>query len=264
MLLDKLNKDWNRALESGRVSRIDKDILVEDIRQLYDLMYELEIGPVVSPDENSKLHVDQITAPSIPEPLNEAVAEQPPAEPFPELKVDSAETLSKNDEERHEPEKVQDPSEIELEIVTESEPVITPQRDIVDEVKEDAAERTADNKKPDIPPTVEKHSAAEKFPASKTLADVYRANGDNSFAAKMQKNKISDLKAAIDINERFLFINEIFKGETGTYKKAIETLNGMNHYHEALEYIGQIRQENDVKNEEAVSVLIEILKRKFQ
>ncbi len=263
LLLEKVQKDWGRVHGSDKVTRIDKDILVEDIRLLYELVHELEIGSVISSDEERKFQADHIAEPEKDEPVKEATPEPLQPNQTTGLKKDTTSSSSENIEAQHEEKKTQDANEIEPKIVAKAEPVFTPEPDTDNVEEEDSRETTSEPQEPDLSAKIAKPSAAEKFAAVKTLADIYRANGDNSIAAKMQKNKIADLKTAIGINEKFLFINEIFKGETAAYNKAIDDLNNINHYHEALEYLEQIRREIDVNNDEAWSAMVNILKRKF-
>lgn len=268
-LIDKLNKDWNRAVDSRHFSRIDKDILIDDIRSLYELVHELETG-VRSEDHAQKPENHQPET-ADPEPQSaEPKTEEVPDQPHPE----SGHEIPQPEEKRPEdvqPEirdelKSQDPHEIELEIVTERDEPSTEENSTADTEESQDEPAEVDEMKPELPANPKSAtpvSAGEAFKASKTLADVYQRNGDNSIAARMQHNRISDIKAAIGINEKFLFINEIFKGNTGDYKKAIERLNSMSHYHEAIDYIDQIKNENEVKNEEATAKLVEIIRRKY-
>ena len=44
---------------------------------------------------------------------------------------------------------------------------------------------------------------------------------------------IRDLRKAIGINDRFVFINELFRGDEPMYERSIKTINGFNIYSEA-------------------------------
>lgn len=67
---------------------------------------------------------------------------------------------------------------------------------------------------------------ADRFEEPTTLAErIAPVQGSARIAERMQKKPIRDLKAAIGINERFLFINHLFAGDSGEYHKAIETVN---------------------------------------
>ncbi|WP_447641879.1 MULTISPECIES: hypothetical protein [Chitinophagaceae] len=48
---------------------------------------------------------------------------------------------------------------------------------------------------------------------------------------------IKDLKKAISISDRYLFINELFRGEESAYERSIKTINNFNVYQEARYWI---------------------------
>ena len=76
---------------------------------------------------------------------------------------------------------------------------------------------------------------------------------------------IRDLKKAIGVNDRFLFINELFRGDEVAYERSIKTINGFSILAEA-EY--WIQRELKVKNgwkdsEEVVKQFYQLVKRRF-
>lgn len=58
-----------------------------------------------------------------------------------------------------------------------------------------------------------------------------------SIGDKMRKQPINDLIHAIGINEKFLFINDLFKGDNNDYNSAISKLNSFKTFDEANVYI---------------------------
>lgn len=76
---------------------------------------------------------------------------------------------------------------------------------------------------------------------------------------------VRDLKKAIGVNDRFLFINELFRGDEVMYERSIKTINGFSILPEA-EY--WIERELKVKNgwkdsEEVVKQFYQLVKRRF-
>ena len=76
---------------------------------------------------------------------------------------------------------------------------------------------------------------------------------------------IRDLKKAIGVNDRFLFINELFRGDESMYERSIKTINGFSILPEA-EY--WIQRELKVKNgwndtDELVRQFYQLVKRRF-
>lgn len=98
----------------------------------------------------------------------------------------------------------------------------------------------------------------------------------NGFAEKLQearqksfpKEKLSsqskELKASISINEKFLFINELFDGNLREYNITIETLNGFAELKQALEYLDLLRLNNLWESESSAFIrLRELVEQKF-
>jgi len=76
---------------------------------------------------------------------------------------------------------------------------------------------------------------------------------------------IRDLKKAIGVNDRFLFINDLFRGDEVMYERSIKTINGFSILPEA-EY--WIQRELKVKNgwndsDELVKQFYQLVKRRF-
>lgn len=84
-------------------------------------------------------------------------------------------------------------------------------------------------------------------------------------AAVLQGTPVKDLRKAIGINDRYLFINELFRGDENMYERSLKTINSFNIYPEA-EY--WIQRELKVKlgwleEQEAVKVFDQLVKRRF-
>ncbi len=88
-------------------------------------------------------------------------------------------------------------------------------------------------------PSPEKRVLGEKFAENGNSVNERLATikDDKSIGARMQLKPISNLKDAIGINEKFLFINELFNGDLTAYNEAIEKLNSSSSIHEAFELL---------------------------
>lgn len=109
-------------------------------------------------------------------------------------------------------------------------------------------------------------SAFDLFTASaeKTIGDQFDSNDESSIAQKMQKSKITDLKQAIGINEKFLFINELFNGDLGRYNKAIDEFNELNTQRGVDTHLLELKIHNQWQEDnEAFMKLKSLLDRKF-
>ena len=67
---------------------------------------------------------------------------------------------------------------------------------------------------------------------------------EKSYASDRQASQRKELKATISINEKFLFINELFDGNLREYNLTIEILNGFGDLREALEFLDSQRIKN--------------------
>lgn len=63
---------------------------------------------------------------------------------------------------------------------------------------------------------------------------------DRSLGARLQMTPISNLKDAIGVNEKFLFINELFGGNIQVYNEAIVKLNAFQNIDQSFEYLNDL------------------------
>ncbi len=116
------------------------------------------------------------------------------------------------------------------------------------------------------------------IPATKDKKEIneINANSSSSLNEKLKQTKIDlgdtltevpirDLRKAIGVNDRYLFINELFRGDEVAYERSIKTINGFSIYAEA-EY--WIQRELKVKNgwdtsNEMVKQFNQLIKRRF-
>ena len=63
---------------------------------------------------------------------------------------------------------------------------------------------------------------------------------DRSIGTRLQMTPVSSLKEAIGVNEKFLFINELFGGNIQVYNESIARLNDFNDMQEAFDYLNEL------------------------
>lgn len=91
--------------------------------------------------------------------------------------------------------------------------------------------------------STERKQDSEELVKEQTLesSSVHQKYSDNidskSIADKLSGKKIEDLNKAIGINQRFLFINELFDGDIESFKKQISILNDFNSFDEVEHHI---------------------------
>ena len=117
----------------------------------------------------------------------------------------------------------------------------------------------------------EQKKHAEVFEFNTVLANQVESLNEKlkeekiELATALQGAPIRDLKKAIGINDRFLFVNDLFRGDENMYERSLKTINGFNIYPEA-EY--WIQRELKVKlswpeNSETVKLFDQLIKRRF-
>lgn len=88
---------------------------------------------------------------------------------------------------------------------------------------------------------------------------------DHSLAAKLQQAPGRDLKSVIGINDKFLFVNELFGGSMEKYNKSIENLNDLKTLNGAMIYLNELKIELQWNSSnEAYLKLKELVSRKFE
>ena len=87
---------------------------------------------------------------------------------------------------------------------------------------------------------------------------------DNSLAAKLQQNPVRNLKSVIGINDKFLFVNELFGGSMEKYNKSIDNLNDLKTLNGAMIYLNELKIELQWNSSnEAYLKLKDLVSRKF-
>ncbi len=61
--------------------------------------------------------------------------------------------------------------------------------------------------------------------------------GKTELVEFLKDTPVKDLRKAVGINDRFTFINELFRGDEAMYERSIKTINGFNIYPEAEYWI---------------------------
>ena len=290
---------WKRE---GSVSRIERDLALEELRRLYDEVYNVEsaatapdvapapvevvpvavVAPVevqsVEPQFDDDIDIDALLGLTSEDKMDVVV--EPTLEPEPEPEPEP----TPEPEPEPEPEVVPEP---ELEIIPEPEPEPTPEPEpeVVPEPEpakggglfdiEDIPVRQKSGRKiislytssvaaaataatataattttaaaaevaeVVAKPVVEVAAPAAEVAQPKCLADVFAQK--QTLADKMSSeepttpfNRITDLRRAIGINDKFLMVKDLFNGDIERYEDTIDTLNEFDDLDECMIYI---------------------------
>jgi hypothetical protein len=124
----------------------------------------------------------------------------------------------------------------------------------------------------DLPPTLAQQAPIiQSKEINQTVHTVKESINDllkepkTELSEKLTEVPVKDLKKAIGINDRFLYINELFRGDEAMYERSIKTINGFSIWPEA-EY--WIRRELKTKlgwsdSNETVKQFDQLVKRRF-
>lgn len=149
--------------------------------------------------------------------------------------------------------------------------VLTPESLIVPETvsEPEPITETAEVSSPETPPVVESLPLKEVHEVilideSDSLNEILKEDKEE-LSDTLQNSPIKDLKKAIGINDRFLFINELFQGDETSFERSIKTINGFSIYPEAEFWI---RRELKTKlgwdlQSESVKQFDALVKRRF-
>jgi hypothetical protein len=104
----------------------------------------------------------------------------------------------------------------------------------------------------------EKKAVAETFQKERSLNDVIGEN--KAEETTLGNGPISSLRAAIGLNDRFLFIREIFNNNTDKFNTVIEQLDKMETIQQAVDYL---RVNLTLEKNDTSMRFVDLLKRRF-
>lgn len=89
--------------------------------------------------------------------------------------------------------------------------------------------------------------------------------GKTELVEVLKESPVKDLRKAIGINDRFLFINDLFRGDESMYDRCIKTINSFNIYAEAEYWISrELKTKLGWRNEHpSVQIFDQLVKRRF-
>lgn len=272
-LLEKIverNEFINKKTEN--VSLLEIDILMQDMRELYNIYSQVRkhVEENVSTELTDKKEVDQQERFSEDTSKKASADEQIEKERSEATIPKQEEVAEKVEEAENTKQEAEEKKEEKIEETSYKEEV---KEDIDKDASEESSEVTGDRVEAGRKTGIEKEVVreetqietpekevnkpgvvADKFEnenntaigdklvsTENSLHDRISANKeDNSIAAKMQKTSINSLKEAIGMNEKFLFINELFNGNIKAYNEAVEKLNNFGDINEAFEYVNEL------------------------
>ncbi len=245
-----------QQLEEGEhpVYQIDKDLMLEKTRALYEQMMALEnsrqeekVPGSESVQEDDGSAIEEIAETVVEE---KAIIPEIPTEENQEIPVTEPEEIVPEPEEKIEAEDVPVAVEKVVEPAIKEEPI---------EEKPGPVEKTEE-------PAGRPKTMLDLFSEapSETLGDTLTPTEKPAVADSLQMRGIADLREAIGINDKFLFINELFNGDLERYNKVIDELNGFSGLSGAQTYLTELQvQFQWAEDGSAYQKLNVLLERKF-
>lgn len=250
------------------VERIEVDLLMEDLRRLYDVALVLQAElPEVKPSPAKPHNVHAIPddgllsstmmatmAAMAPAPVVEAAPKEEPAEEeafVPDIEVNEQPRMQDLEEDDNsllfdeviiEPTPAPEPEPV---VVPEPEPVVAPEPEPV----------VVPEPEPVVEPKVEPRGQAslldylkyqvEETPTVKTLGDALTGAAAQRVAANHDQlvKKVDDLRTVININDKFSFMSELFHNNMKAYNDFIMQLNGIAGRNEALARVQEVAKQ---------------------
>lgn len=250
----------------GQLHQLDVDIMLAQTRKIYEQLLQLETGQISVNREGEKIrkYAPEPVVNTIPV-IIEVQAEQKPFVPVAE-EIEPQKPLPAESTVPEPPEKVQEadflwdqpmpekpqPEEV---VFVEKPPVFQPMQ----------SSRSAEPEKPKSSPATVSTLDLFGETAPERIADKLSVQKDNSIATRIERSKINDIRQAIGINEKFLFINDLFEGNITQYNNAIDelngfqSLNGVRTYFIELSVLYRWPQESVAKEK-----LMQLIERKFE
>lgn len=213
---------------NGReMSQFDYDILMDRTRELYEYLIDCQTDNVNYEQDDEKSAGNDV-----------------------EFEIETPEThdeVAGEPEEKHDDDLDDEDWEDEEDVTFSVEPLNLKTDDV-----EEEKEETGIQVKAEVQEEVTEEPLHEDIPE------------DNSLAAHLQRQPVSDIKSAIMLNDRIMMINDLFKGSLERYTKAINELNEFPTLGGALVYMSELRVEFqwDVESE-AYLKLKELVERRF-
>ena len=238
------------------MSRLDLDILMEHTRDLYELLCDYQADNIKFDNERPDFVEKEINEGGEVIKRDVELEIETPEEVMKEPDVDGE---NDGDEKAYYQEQTEENKE-----VVENEPVKDDDDDSLDDEDwEDEEDETFHiepineddyEDSPMIVPAQKENPVMEQKPVME----------DNSLAAKLQRTPVTDIKAALGINDKMMIINDLFEGSVERFNKSIDALNEFPTLSGARIYLSelQIELQWDVESL-AYALLYDLVERRF-
>jgi hypothetical protein len=238
-----------KSMVEGNLSTIDKDMMLEKVRKLYETVLMHNSGSK-TPEIISK------PKPHIEKPVKKEVITEPakPVVNVTESVIDFTEKPIEKTEPLVEEKKPIDdyPTLFEVETKVSATEIKEEEKVIVKNVKSETVKQPVSSK-----------TISDKYSESKTttLSDKMSKLNTNDISSRQNLKPIANLKSAISINDRIMFTRELFNNNANFYNEIIEKINGMKNLDEAIEHLKM--EIKITEDSEVAQKFTELVQRRF-
>ncbi|MDP4207940.1 MAG: hypothetical protein Q8928_03895 [Bacteroidota bacterium] len=238
--LSKINQLIEKIEKSEQIIDIERDLILSKLRSVYEAVQFLKFEDIEIPDLTENQVIEQKSLTIEPKLVKTDVKPKPIEEEF--ILIEEK------------PAQGPDPIKKEEEVLSNS------QVHLKDIDPSHSDEKHIAPKKTEVPPKTE--ILADKFHASGFLNEAFAQFRDpNDLSKKLQNQPLSDIFLAIAINDKFLFIKQLFNNDATLFQDTITKLNNFNTFNEAVRHLDEHFSWDF--NEPLVSKLLELVHRRY-
>jgi hypothetical protein len=219
--LEKVNRFYDYLDANQEItSRVDRDALIASIRALYEACFEEEVASAA-----------KVTAPQIhkttPSATKSKETDSNKKRPTLIFNTDTTSTVSEEKPTAPKPKQ----ESIKQEPVVEKPVEQSVEKTVVKEVpqKQEAA--------PEVKPEVINKAETPSNEFNEDYDGLFLFKEATDLSQKLSATPLKDLNKALGLNEKFLYINELFGGDVAKFQAAIKVLNNEKDFDTARSYI---------------------------
>lgn len=255
-LLDKINRIAQKP-DFPAISKIEKDLLKHYLREMYELVDE--DAPVVTtvPDVSQISHKPPIPKIMYEEKAPEVIQEQPVKQITPEPVKEIVREIVEEQVVEPVKEIIQETKQPEqLILETPEEEVVSPLANARFITREDLLSKTHE-----VDTASVKASVNDMVRPYQTLNERIKGSGKEIHKVLSLK----PLKDMIDLNKKFVLVNELFKGDSAAFGKAVQDIDSFESYDDAKRYVqnGLAADFGWDANSQTVRMFVKMVKQRF-
>ncbi len=278
LTIEEIKQLTDRIISSKDISQIEIDILLSKLRDTYSLCLGFD-----NKEEEREFEIKEEMPKEIIELVEvfelektEDVVEEEIEEEIEEEEVEEEEIIEEEIEEKEEEEEVKEvilekktPSVLKylnenmpksMNFAFEEKPLV--KEEAIEKVVEEIVESVKEEVKTETPKTT---TLGEKYQNQASLFEsMSNKTEKNDINSKLNQSR-ADLRTAIGVHEKFMFINDLFSGNLREYTEFIQNLNAAENLDNAKEIIREVKEKKRwITTSLPYTTLENVVERKFK